>query len=72
MTNIKPLILDPFSLIKPVPALEIENEISFLSPIMPYGLYFCLVRALKCAKGIISLPLAEIMNMSILNKNMRK
>ena len=51
---------------KPVTVLEIENEISLLAPNIAYGLYSCPARVLKCAKGIISLPLAEIINMSIL------
>ena len=64
ITNIKPLHSRSF-FFKPVTTLEIENEISFLSPNKAYGPYSCPVRALKCAKGIISLPLAEIMNMFI-------
>ena len=48
MTNIKPLILDPFSLIKPVPAFEIENKISFLSPIKAYIFLWALFLPCSC------------------------
>ena len=66
MTNVKPLHSRSF-FCKPVTVFEIENKISLPSPNnKTYGLYSCPIRALKCAKSIVSLPLAEIINMSIL------
>ena len=45
---------------------EIESEIITLSESKAYGLYSSPVKLLKLARSVISLPLAEIFNQSIL------
>ena len=50
---------------EPVISADIELEISLLPSNIAYGLYSCPVRVLKCAKNIISPPLAELINLSV-------
>lgn len=50
---------------EPVTSSEIELEISILPSNKAYGVYSCPVRVLKCAKNILSSPLAEMMNISV-------
>ena len=50
---------------EPVSSLEIETEILPLPSNKAHGLYSCPIRALKCSRGILSLPLAQIMNISV-------
>ena len=49
----------------PVTPSEIELEITLLPINKSYGLYSCPTRILKCAKNILSKPLADIINTSI-------
>jgi len=49
----------------PVIPLDIELEISLLPSNKAYGLYSCPVRILKCARNILSSPLAELINLSV-------
>ena len=44
---------------------DIELEISLLPSNKAYGLYSCPVRVLKCARNILSSPLAELINLSV-------
>ena len=44
---------------------DIELEISLLPSNKAYGLYSCPVRILKCARNILSSPLAELINLSL-------
>ena len=44
---------------------DIELEISLLPSNKAYGLYSCPIRVLKCAKSILSSPLAEPINLSV-------
>ena len=50
----------------PIIPQEIESEIITLSESKAYGLYSSPVKLLKLARSVISLPLAEIFNQSIL------
>ena len=50
----------------PIIPQEIESEIITLSESKAYGLYSSPVKSLKLARSVISLPLAEIFNQSIL------
>ena len=49
----------------PVTPSEIELEITLLPINKSYGLYSCPIRILKCAKNILSISLADIINTSI-------
>ena len=49
----------------PVEPINIEWEIMALPSNKAYGLYSCPIRVLKCARQIISDPLAKIFNISI-------
>ena len=49
----------------PVIPSDIELEISLLPSKKAYGLYSCPVRILKCARNILSSPLAEFINLSV-------
>ena len=50
---------------EPVISADIELEISLLPSNKACGLYSCPVRVLKCAKNILSSPLAELINPSV-------
>ena len=49
----------------PVIPSDIELEILLLPSNKAYGLYSCPVRILKCARNILSSPLAELINLSL-------
>ena len=51
----------------PIISQEVESEITTLSESKAYGLYSSPVKLLKPARSVISLPLAEIFNKSILS-----
>ena len=51
----------------PIISQEIESEIITLSESKAYGLYSSPVKRLKLARSVISLPLAEIFNQSIIS-----
>ena len=44
---------------------EIESEISSTPSKKPYGLYSCPTKILKCARRVISKPIAEMINISV-------
>ena len=48
---------------EPVISSDIELEISLSRSKKAYGLYSCPIRVLKCAKNLISSPLAELINL---------
>ena len=50
---------------EPVISSDIELEISRLQSKKAYGLYSCPIRILKCAKNVLSPPLAELINLSV-------
>ena len=50
---------------EPVISSDIELEISLLRSKKAYGLYSCPIRILKCAKNVLSSPLAELTNLSV-------
>ena len=50
---------------EPVISSDIELEISLLQSKKAYGLYSCPIRVLKCAKNVLSPPLAELINLSV-------
>lgn len=54
-----------FKGIEPVVSSDIELEISLLPSSKAYELYSCPIRVLKCAKNILSSPLAELINLSV-------
>ena len=49
----------------PVEPIEVEQELFALPSNKSFGLYSCPIRILKCAKHILSTPLAKIINTSI-------
>ena len=51
----------------PITSSEVEFEIKSIPYFKATGIYSCHTRILKCIKGNISWPLAEIMNVSVLN-----
>ena len=50
---------------EPVISPDIELEISLLQSKKAYGLYSCPIRVLKCAKKVLSPPLAGLINLSV-------
>ena len=48
-----------------VEPIEVEQELFALPSNKSFGLYSCPIRILKCAKHILSTPLAKIINTSI-------
>ena len=50
---------------EPVISSDIRLEISLLQSKKAYGLYSCPIRVLKCAKNVLSPPLAELINLSV-------
>ena len=51
---------------EPVTSMELETEILLLPTNKSHGLYSCPVHVLKSSSSILSLPLAHIMNNSVL------
>ena len=51
----------------PVSPDDIEREILSIPKNKAYALYSCPIRILFCAKRIVSVPLADIFNMSVQN-----
>ena len=51
---------------EPVTSMELETEILLLPTNKSHGLYSCPVRVLKSSSSVLSLPLAHIMNNSVL------
>ena len=51
---------------EPVTSMELETEILLLPTNKAHGLYSCPVRVLKSFSSVLSLPLAQIMNNSVL------
>ena len=51
---------------EPVTSMELETEILLLLTNKSHGLYSCPVRVLKSSSSVLSLPLAHIMNNSVL------
>ena len=51
---------------EPVTSMELETEILLLPTNKAHGLYSCPVRILKSSSSVLSLPLAQIMNNSVL------
>ena len=51
---------------EPVTSMELESEILLLRTNKSHGLYSCPVRVLKSSSSVLSLPLAHIMNNSVL------
>ena len=51
---------------EPVTSMELETEILLLPSNKAHGLYSCPVRVLKFSSSVLSLPLAQIMNNSVL------
>ena len=50
---------------EPVVSSDIEVEISLLRSKRAYALYSCHIRVLKCAKNVLSSPLAELIDLSV-------
>ena len=51
---------------EPVTSMELETEILFLPTNKAHGLYSCPVRVLKSSSSVLSQPLAQIMNISVI------
>ena len=51
---------------EPVTSMELETEILLLPTNKSHGLYSCPIRVLKSSSSVLSLPLAHIMNNSVL------
>ena len=49
----------------PITSSEIESEISSIPSRKSYGLYSCPTKILKCARRVISKPIAEMINISV-------
>ena len=56
---------------EPVTSMELETEILLLPTSKSHGLYSCPVRVLKCSSSVLSLPLAHLMNNSVLSGQYR-